>query len=322
MKAVFINKDKSLSLREVPNPIPGDDEILIKVHAAGVNRADLLQREGNYPSPPGCPEWMGLEVAGTVEALGAEAAKKSGFAPGARVCALMGGGGYAEYAAVKYDMALPLPENFDFIQGACIPEVYSTAYLNLFHEAQLQPGETLLVFAGASGVGIAATQIAKAHGATVIATVRSDEKAEIIKKFGADVIINTRKTSIDEIFSAYPINVVLDCVGGAQLGTAFTKMARRGRWIMIATLGGTEATIDLRALLSGGHMLKGSTLRSRTPAFKAQILSEVKRRLYPAFESGAVAPEIHAVYPAEKAEQAQDVLYANKNIGKVVLTFS
>lgn len=320
MKAVLINDDKSLSLREVPDPLLKDDEILVKVMASGVNRADLLQREGTYPSPAGCPEWMGLEISGTVEKIGALAAKKSTFKIGDRVCALMGGGGYADYAAVKYDMALPLPSNFDFAQGACIPEVYCTAYLNLFHEAALQKGETMLVFAGASGVGIAATQIAKAMGAKVIATVRSDEKVELIRKFGADVIVNTKKTDIQNAFAEYPVNVVLDCVGGEQLGECFTKMARRGRWIMIATLGGKRATIDLGALLSGGFCLKGSTLRSRTPEFKAQILSEVREKLYPYFESGAVKPEIYATFPFEKAEKAQSVLYSNKNIGKVILT--
>lgn len=320
MRAVLINDDKSLSLREVPDPVIKDDELLIKVMASGVNRADLLQREGNYPSPAGCPEWMGLEISGTVEKMGAAAAEKSGFKLGDRVCALMGGGGYADFAAVRYDMVLPLPENFDFTQGACIPEVYCTAYLNLFHEAALQKGETLLVFAGASGVGIAATQIAKAMGAKVIVTVRSDEKAEEIRKFGADVIVNTKKTDIEKVFADHPVNVVLDCVAGEQLGKCFTKMARRGRWIMIATLSGTSATIDLRALLAGGFCLKGSTLRSRTPEFKAQILSEVREKLYPYFESEAVKPEIYATFPFEQPEKAQSVLYANKNIGKVILT--
>ena len=320
MRAVLINDDKSLSLREVPDPVLKEDEILIKVAASGVNRADLLQREGTYPSPEGCPEWMGLEIAGTVEKIGKIAAENSKFQIGDRVCALMGGGGYADYAAVKYDMALPLPESFDFVQGACIPEVYCTAYLNLCHEAALQKGETLLVFAGASGVGIAATQIAKAMGAKVIATVRSDEKAEQIRKFGADVIVNTKTTDIARVFEEHPVNVVLDCVAGEQLGTCFTKMARRGRWIMIATLSGKRATIDLGALLSGGFCLKGSTLRSRTPAFKAQILTEVREKLYPYFENGAIQPEIYATFPFEQPEEAQSVLYANKTIGKVILT--
>lgn len=321
MRAVLIEENKALAIREVPDPIVGDEDILIKVKAAGVNRADLLQREGTYPSPPGCPEWMGLEVSGTIERMGKTAAEKSGFSLGDRVCALMGGGGYAEYVCVKYDMALPLPKNFDFVQGACIPEVYCTAYLNLFHEAALQKGETMLVFAGASGAGIAATQIAKAMGAKVIATVRSDEKAEYIRKFGADVIVNTNKTNIEDVFAEYPVNVVLDCVGGEQLGRCFTKMARRGRWIMIATLGGKQAQIDLGALLSGGFCLKGSTLRSRTPEFKADILRQVRQKLYPYFESETVLPDIYATFPFEKADDAQSVLYANKNIGKVVLTF-
>lgn len=321
MRAVLIEPDKSLKISEVPDPVIGDEDILIRVCAAGVNRADLLQREGTYPSPAGCPEWMGLEVSGVIEKMGKLAAEKSGFAIGDAVCALMGGGGYAEYVCVKYDMALPLPKGFDFVKGACIPEVYCTAYLNLVHEAGLQKGETLLIFAGASGVGIAATQIAKAMGAKVIATVRSDEKAEAIRRFGADIIVNTNKESIDEVFEKNQVNVVLDCVGGEQLGRCFTKMARRGRWIMIATLGGKNASIDLGALLSGGFCLKGSTLRSRTPEFKAQILKEVREKLYPYFESGAVLPDVYATYPFEKAEEAQSVLYANKNIGKVILCF-
>ncbi len=321
MRAVLIEPDKSLKLSEVPDPVVGEEDILIRVCAAGVNRADLLQREGTYPSPAGCPEWMGLEVSGVIEKMGKVAAKKSGFTIGDEVCALMGGGGYAEYVCVKYDMALPLPKGFDFIHGACIPEVYCTAYLNLVHEAGLQKGETLLVFAGASGVGIAATQIAKAMGAKVIATVRSDEKAEAIRRFGADIIVNTNKESIDEVFEKNPVNVVLDCVGGEQLGRCFTKMARRGRWIMIATLGGKQASIDLGALLSGGFCLKGSTLRSRTPEFKAQILKEVCEKLYPYFENGAVLPDVYATFPFEKVEEAQSVLYANKNIGKVILCF-
>ena len=321
MKAVLIKSDKSLSYEFVPDPEVKADDILIKVKAAGVNRADLLQREGKYPSPAGCPEWMGLEVAGTVEKMGETAKMQSSLKIGDSVCALLGGGGYAEYVSTRYDMVLPLPEGFDFEHGACIPEVYSTAYLNLFHEAGLKSGETLVVFAGGSGVGIAATQIAKAFGAKVISTVRSDAKAKTISKYGADIIINTEKTSLDEVFSSNNVNVVLDCVGGSQLGNYFTRMARYGRWIMIATLGGTVSQIDLAALLSGGFCLKGSTLRSRTPQFKAALLKELQRDLYPYFESGKIKPDIYASFPIHEAAEAHEILYKNKNIGKVVLTF-
>lgn len=320
MRSIQIGRNRALFVQQTANPVMKEDELLIRVHAAGVNRADLLQREGTYPSPQGCPPWMGLEISGTVEKMGEKAKEKSAFHVGDRVCALLGGGGYAEYAAVKWDMVLPLPSNFDFVQGACIPEAYSTAYLNLVHEASLQKGETLLVFAAASGVGIAATQVAKAMGATVIAAVRSEEKAKQIQKIGADRIVNTSQVKIEDLMSTCPVDVVLDCVGGEQLGRCFTRMARGGRWILIATLGGKNASIDLGALLSGGFCLKGSTLRSRTPAFKASVLARVRECLYLYFESGEIQPIVYRTFPFEKAEEAHEVLYANRNIGKVVLT--
>ena len=313
MRAVLINDDKSLSLREVPDPVIKDDELFIKVMANGVNRADLLQREGNYPSPEGCPEWMGLEIAGTVEKIGSEAAKKSGFKVGDRVCALMGGGGYADFAAVKYDMVLPLPENFDFAQGACIPEVYCTAYLNLFQEAALQKGETLLVFAGASGVGIAATQIAKAMGAKVIVTVRSDEKAEKICKFGADVIVNTKKTDIEKVFEEHPVNVVLDCVAGEQLGKCFTKMARRGRWIMMnlprrldqKTLENLMRTLRRYNLARPVGRLTG--LDSRIEVFPTVLLALPDADLADAAaESGRTRTELGLYERAEEAGEGEE----------------
>jgi NADPH2:quinone reductase len=262
---------------------------------------------------------MGLEVAGVIVAVGERVSSLSEWKIGDRVCALLGGGGYAEYVAVKYDMLMPVPASFSMEEAACIPEVYATAYLNLMEEAKLKPEETLLIHAGGSGVGIAATQIAKAHGSRVIATVRSDEKAKAIEKFGADRIVNTRAVDERSVFEEESINVVLDCVGGTMLGECFSRLAKYGRWVMIATLGGVETTLDLRQLLTGNTRLIGSTLRSRTPEKKAEVLKDLVKTIYPYFESGAFRPEIYQVFPFEEAEQAQAVMQQNQNIGKLVL---
>ena len=319
MKAMLIGENQELILSEVENPVLKPEEVLVEIYAAGMNRADLLQRAGNYPSPPGCPPWMGLEISGVIREVGPEAAEKSHWKVGDKVCALLGGGGYAEYVAVKYDMLLPIPAGFSMEEAACIPEVYATAYLNLMEEAKLQKDETILIHAGGSGVGIAATQIAKAHGSRVIATVRSDEKAKIIEKFGADRIVNTKITDERTVFEEETVNVVLDCVGGTMLGECFSRLAKYGRWIMIATLGGVSTTLDLRQLLTGNTRLIGSTLRSRTPEKKAEVLRKMTEEIYPYFEKGAFRPEIYCVFPFENAEEAQQVMQNNQNIGKLVL---
>lgn len=320
MKAMLTDEHKNLIWTEVEKPVPKDDEILIKTKAFSLNRADLMQRNGDYPSPPGCPPWMGLEIAGTIEALGRKAKEQSAFKIGDKVCALLGGGGYAEFSAVRYDMVMQAPEGFSFEETAAIPEVYATAYLNLFLEGDLKKGETFLVFAGASGVGIAATQIAKAYGAKVIATVRSDDKAEAIKKFGADLIVNTKTTDIAEVFQNHEINLVLDCVGGCDMGKCFGLMARYGRWIEIATLGGDTTEIDLKTVYKKGLRLIGSTLRSRTPEMKARILHKLTEEVYPYFESDVFRPEIFKIFDVSQTEEAHALMAANKNIGKIVIT--
>lgn len=320
MKAMLTDENKNLVWTEVENPVLKDDEILIKTSAFALNRADLLQRNGDYPSPPGCPEWMGLEISGVIEKMGAIAEEKSDFKIGDKVCALLGGGGYSEYSAVRYDMVLPVPKGFSMVEAAAIPEVYSTAYLNLFIEGNLKKNETYLVFAGASGVGIASTQIAKAYGAKVIATVRSDEKKEELKKFGADIIVNTKKEDIEKIFSENDVNLVIDCVGGENMGKCFALMARYGRWIDIATLGGDFSEIDLKTVYKKGLKLIGSTLRSRTEEMKAQILSEIKNNVYPYFENGTFKPEIYKVFDVSETEEAHKLMAENKNIGKIVVT--
>lgn len=320
MKAMLTDEQKNLVWTEVDRPVPKADEVLIETKAFSLNRADLMQRNGDYPSPPGCPPWMGLEIAGTIAEIGETAKKASNFNVGDRVCALLGGGGYAEFSAVQSGMVMPIPNGFSFAEAAAIPECYATAYLNLFYEGNLKKGETFLVFAGASGVGIAATQLAKLWGAKVIATVRSDEKAEKIKKFGADLIVNTKTTDIETVFSQQEIDLVLDCVGGPDMGKCFGRMARYGRWIDIATLGGDVTELDLKTVYKKGLRLIGSTLRSRTPEMKAEILKKLTEEVFPHFASGALRPEIYKTFSVEQTDEAHAMMAANENIGKLVIT--
>jgi NADPH2:quinone reductase len=317
MRVIQVADDRSLRWVEVPDPVIREDEILIDVHAAALNRADLLQRAGTYPPPPGWPAWMGLEVAGVVTAVGPQAGDR--WRVGDHVCALLGGGGYAEKVAVPVGLVLPVPRGFSFVQAAALPEVFATAYLNLVWEANLQAGETILIHAGASGLGLAAIQIAKWRSAKVITTVSSNEKADAVRAVGADVIVNRHTDDLDQILDQHPVNVTLDCVGGANLGRYFAKMARGGRWILVATLGGTTTEIPLNSVLTRGLRLIGSTLRSRPPQAKVQLLAEPHEKIWPRLESGQMWPTIHATLPIEQAEQAHAILDRNQNIGKVVL---
>ena len=311
---------RALSYAAVPTPSPRDDEVLIRVHAAGVNRADLMQREGNYPPPPGCPEWMGLEVSGEVCACGAIAAEH--WQIGDKVCALLGGGGYAEFVAVRYDMCLPVPDGISMVEAAAIPEAFATAYLNLFREAYAKAGDTVLVTAGGSGLASVMIPMAKAAGLHVITTVRSAEKAAAIARLGADVVLNTQELPLSAYFAAHPqtVDIAVDWVGGAEVGACLPYMARGGRWIVIASLGGEKTTVDLRQLYVRGVRLVGSTLRAREPAVKAEILSSLRRDFFPSIASGALRPTVCATFPIAEAEAAQNMLYQSKNVGKVVLT--
>ena len=326
MKAVLIDKnDKSLHYSYVPDPVVAPDEVLVKIEAAGLNRADLLQREGNYPPPPGCPDWMGLEIAGTVCELGEEAKKNSDLKEGDKVCALLGGGGYAEYAAVRYDMLMPVPKGCSMAEAAALPEAFATAYLNMFIEGGLKAGNTLLVHAGGSGLASVMIPLAKAYGIRVITTVRSDEKAELIKDLGADVIVNTKKTDITEVLKAemdagHPVDVAIDCIGGEGMGKCLPYLSHGARWIMIAALAGNITEIDLRTVYAKNVRIIGSTLRSRAPAVQAELLASLVRAVWPLVECGRVKPKIWKTFPIEQAEEAQAVLYRNENVGKVVLT--
>ena len=325
MKAILVNDDRSLRWDNVPDPIIKSDEVLVKIEAAALNRADLMQREGDYPPPAGCPEWMGLEVSGEIVEIGAEVSEKSEWKIGDKVCALLGGGGYAEYVAVKYDMLMPIPQNCSMVEAAAIPEAFATAYLNLFIEGNIKEGNTLLMNAGASGLASVIIPMAKAFGVRVITTVLDDEKAESIKHLGADRVVVTTKEDIslvlkEELEAGRSVDVAIDCLGGEIMGKCIHYLTHGARWIMIAALAGTKTEIDLKNIYVRNVRIVGSTLRSRTPEVKAQILAGIVRDVYPKIEAGLVKPTIYAVLPITEAEKAHDILYKGQNVGKVVLT--
>ena len=325
MKAILVNEDKSLRWDNVPDPIIKSDEVLVKIEAAALNRADLMQREGDYPPPAGCPEWMGLEVAGEIVELGEEASKASSWRLGDKVCALLGGGGYAEYVAVKYDMLMPVPKNCSMVEAAAIPEAFATAYLNLFIEGNIKEGNTLLMNAAASGLASVIIPMAKAFGVRVITTVLTEDKANSIAHLGADRVVVTEKEDIslvlkDELENGHGVDVAIDCLGGEIMGKCIHYLTHGARWIMIAALAGKMTEIDLKNIYVRNVRIIGSTLRSRTPEVKAQILAGIVRDVYPKIEAGMVKPTIHAVLPIQDAEKAHDILYQGKNVGKVVLT--
>lgn len=325
MKAILVNEDKSLRWDNVPDPVCGAEDCLVKIEAAALNRADLMQREGDYPPPPGCPEWMGLEIAGTIVKVGEEAAKKSPWKVGDKVCALLGGGGYAQYVNVKYDMLMPVPEGCSVIEAAAIPEAFATAYLNLFIEGGAKVGDTLLVTGGNSGLASVMIRMAKAFGLRVITTVRGEAKATAIANLGADVIVDTKREALAEILqreldAGRGVDIAIDCLGGDTMGKCLHYLNKGARWIMIAALAGVKTEIDLKNIYVRNVRIIGSTLRSRAPEVKAQILAELVEKVWPKVANGEVKPTIHAVLPIEQAEAAQDILYQGQNVGKVVLT--
>ena len=325
MKAILVNDDRSLRWDDVPTAVCGEDDCLVKIEAAALNRADLMQREGDYPSPAGCPEWMGLEVAGTVIEVGKGAQTKSKWQVGDKVCALLGGGGYAEYVNVKYDMLMPIPKNCTMVEAAAIPEAFATSYLNLFIEGGAKSGDTVLVTGGNSGLASVLIPMAKAFGMRVITTVRTKEKADAIRSFGADIIVDSSSESLEDVLkreleSGNGVEVAIDCLGGEMMGKCTQYLSKGARWIMIAALAGTRTEIDLKNIYVRNVRIIGSTLRSRTPEIKAQILAGIVRDVYPKIEAGLVKPTIHAVLPIQKAEAAHDILYKGENVGKVVLT--
>ena len=308
----------------VPDPIMKDGEVLVKIEYAALNRADLMQREGDYPSPEGCPDWMGLEISGEIVELSDGAKEKSEWKIGDKVCALLGGGGYAEYVTVKYDMLMPVPQNCTMAEAAAIPEAFATAYLNLFWEGKIKEGNTLLMNAGASGLASVVIPMAKAFGVRVITTVLSDKIAQSINHLNADVIVNTSKEDITEVLNqelqnGHGVDVAIDCLGGEVMGKCIHYLTHGARWIIIAALAGQKTEIDLKNIYVRNVRIIGSTLRSKTPKVKAQILAALVKDVFPKISEGLVKPTIYKILPITEAEVAHDILYNGQNVGKVVL---
>ncbi len=325
MKAILVQNDRSLVWADVPTPSPASDEVLIEIHCAALNRADLMQRAGDYPPPPGSPEWMGLEVSGIIIAMGDEAAQKCRFKIGDAVCALLGGGGYAEYVTVRYDMLLSIPASRSMAEAAAMPEAYCTAYLNLFLEGGAKAGDTLLMQAGASGLASVVIPMAKAFGLTVITTVRGTALAERIRPLGADRIIDTTAESLEDVLkelldAGKPVDIAIDCLGGEGMGRCLPYLARGARWIILAALAGNMTEIDLKNIYVRNIRIIGSTLRSRTPDYKAKLLSLLERDVWPKVAAGLIPPSIYHVLPITEAEEAHALMQSGKHNGKIVLT--
>ena len=322
MKAMLVDQsDRHLRWTEVPKPTARPDEIVIEVYAAALNRADLLQRAGTYPSPAGWPQWMGLEVSGVVAEIGAAVTR---WKEGDAVCALLGGGGYAEYVAVPENMVMPIPRGLSFEEAASLPEAYATCYLNLFIEGGFKAGETLFFPAGASGLASVGIPMAHAFGAYVITSVLTADIKKKIAHLPADVVVDTSSENVidaikREAEAGHPIDVAIDCLAGETIGQAFPYVNEGCRWVLISTLAGTSTTVPLRALLTKGIQFKGSMLRKRSVAEKAAILNALVRDVWPKLESKEIVPTVYRVLPIEQAEAAHEILQRGENVGKVVL---
>ena len=305
---------------ERPTPSPAAGDVLIQVAAAGVNRPDAMQRAGHYPPPPGASDIPGLEVAGTIVQVGAGAGE---WREGDRVCALVAGGGYAEYCVAPAPQCLPVPRSLDFIQAAAIPETCFTVWTNVFERGRLQPGESILIHGGSSGIGTTAIQLARALGSRVFATAGSAEKCAACERLGAERAVNYRETdfvaAIKDATGGRGVNVVLDMVGGEYLPRNMEVLAMDGRLVQIAVLGGVKATLNLMAMMQRRLTLTGSTLRARPVAEKGAIAAALREHVWPLLESGAVRPVIHATFPLRSAAESHRVLESGAHIGKLVL---
>ncbi|WPH12335.1 NAD(P)H-quinone oxidoreductase [Variovorax paradoxus] len=332
MKAIEITSygaPEVLRAVERPDPVAGVGELLIRVAASGVNRPDVLQRKGHYPVPPGASDLPGLEVAGEIVSGDAAALAEAGFKIGDRVCALIAGGGYAQLCVAPVAQCLPVPRGWSDIEAASLPETFFTVWSNVFERGRLQKGETLLIQGGTSGIGVTAIQIAKALGATVIATAGSDDKCEACRKLGADHAINYRTSDFAEeakkLTGGKGVDVVLDMVAGDYVAREIECMAEDGRLVIIAVQGGVKSDFNAGLVLRKRLVITGSTLRPRPVAFKGAIAKALREKVWPLLESGAVKPVIHSTFAADGepsgAAQAHALMESNQHIGKIVLTW-
>ena len=314
-----------LRLGERPVPQPGAGELLIRVTASGINRPDVLQRMGHYAPPPGTSDLPGLEVAGVVESGDAEAMAQAGLRVGDRVCALVAGGGYAQWCVAPVVQCLPVPADFSDIEAASLPETFFTVWSNVFDRGRLQAGESLLVQGGTSGIGVTAMQLARAWGATVIATAGSDEKCAACLQWGAHHAINYKSqdfvAEVQRITGGKGVDVVLDMVAGDYVAREVECLAEDGRLVIIAVQGGVKSGFNAGLVLRRRLTITGSTLRPRSVAFKGAIARALREQVWPLLESGRVRPVIHRTFAAAQAGDAHALMESNQHIGKIVLTW-
>mgnify|MGYP000952644948 CR=1 FL=1 len=329
MRAVEITSfggPEVLRIGERPIPVPGVGEVLIRVTASGVNRPDVLQRKGRYAPPPGTSDIPGLEVAGVVESGDLEALARVGLKVGDRVCALLAGGGYAQWCVAPVAQCLPVPEGISDQDAAALPETFFTVWSNVFDRGRLQAGEVLLVQGGSSGIGVTAIQLARALGATVIVTVGSDEKCEACLSLGAHHAINYKTqdfvAEVQRITAGRGVDVILDMVAGDYVAREVQCLAEDGRLVIIGVQGGVKSELDAGLVLRRRLTITGSTLRPRPVAFKGAIARALREQVWPLLERAEVRPIIHSRFAAADAAQAHALMESNQHIGKIVLTWT
>ena len=309
---------------ERPQPVPGAGELLIRVKASGINRPDVVQRTGNYPVPPGASDIPGLEIAGEIVEGDAQAMAAAGFKQGDRVCALVAGGGYAEFCVAPVGQCLPVPKGLSDVEAASLPETFFTVWSNVFDRGRLQAGETFMVQGGTSGIGVTAIQMAKALGAKVIATAGSDDKCAACVKLGADHAINYKTQDFAaeaKKITGGGVNVILDMVAGAYVAREVECLAEDGRLVIIAVQGGVKSEFNAGMVLRKRLVITGSTLRPRPVAFKTAIAQSLKAKVWPLLESGAIKPVIYSTFAAADASKAHTLMESNQHVGKIVLTW-
>ncbi|MEO6850658.1 MAG: NAD(P)H-quinone oxidoreductase [Mucilaginibacter sp.] len=326
MKAIVITQPggpEVLQIQERPKPVFGPGEVLVKVAVAGINRPDVYQRKGSYPPPAGAPQDIpGLEIAGTIAEVGTDVTR---WKVGDKVCALVMGGGYAEYCNVPQGQCLPVPENLSMAEAASLPETFFTVWSNVFDRGALKKGESLLVHGGSGGIGVAAIQMAKALGSTVYVTAGSEEKCSFCEDIGADRAINYKTEDfveiIKQITAGKGVNVILDMIGGDYMPGNIQSLADDGRLVLINTMKGKDALVDLSAVMRKRLVITGSMLRSREIAFKTAIARKLEENIWPLLASGKIKPIIYAVFPAAEAAKAHQLMESSEHMGKIVLSF-
>lgn len=324
MKAIVMTNPGSadvLALEDIPIPVPKNNEVLIKVAAAGINRPDIMQRKGMYPPPPGASEILGLEIAGTIVETGNKVTEHNS---GDKVCALVTGGGYAEYCIAPAQLCLPVPRSLDLIQGAALPETFFTVWSNVFKRGELKSGNTFMVHGGTSGIGTTAIQLAKAFGAKVITTAGTDLKCDFCTQLGADLAINYRNEDFVECAKSFTdgngVNLILDMVGGNYLQRNLSCLAVDGKLLQIALQNGPKSQINLLPVMLKRLTLTGSTLRARSVAIKYEIAGDLLQNVWPLLENNSVKPIIHTTFPLSQASNAHRLMESSQHIGKIILT--